>query len=189
MKVRFLAAGLMLLAAAPVAAQGGGQQPQQLDGAVIEEREQRPFDLLLERRQELGLSPDQVTRLQAIAARLEETNRPLREELVRRWQAEREQRRAELMRMTPEERRAELRRLRENGPPPVPESMRPLMQRVRQNIGAAMREAGGVLTPGQKAQVRRMVGERNRGMGMGPGGRRGPGRAGMGGRMPRGRRP
>src|SRR5262245_27630367 len=80
MKVRFLAAGLMLLAAAPAAAQADGQQP--IDGAVIEEREQRPFDLMLERRQELGLSPDQVTRLQAIAARLEETNRPLREELL-----------------------------------------------------------------------------------------------------------
>src|SRR3954447_13476594 len=97
MKARFLAAGLMLLAAVPAAAQAGGGQP--FAGEVLEEREQRPFDLLLQARQELGLTADQVTRLQAIAARLDETNRPLREELVRRWQAEREQRRAELMRM------------------------------------------------------------------------------------------
>ena len=182
MKVRYLAAGLMLLAAAPAAAQAGGDPA--LAAEVMEEREQRPFDLLFQARYELGLTPDQVTRLQAIAARLDETNRPLRAELARQWAEVREQRRAELLRMTPAERRAELRRIRELGPPPVPESMRPLVQRVRQNIGAAMREAGNVLTPGQKQRVRAMVRRPERGR-LGPGARRGPGR--MGGGLPRGR--
>jgi hypothetical protein len=184
MKVRFFAAGLMLLAAAaPAAAQAGGDPA--MGAEVLEEREQRPFDLLLQARYELGLTADQVTRLQAIAARLDETNRPLRAELARRWAEVREQRRAELMRMTPEQRREELRRIREFGPPPVPESLQPLAQQVRRNIGAAMHEAGTVLTPAQKARVRGMIRQQQRGR-MGPGARRGPGR--MGGGLPR-RRP
>lgn len=185
MNLRWLFAALaaVLLGFAPAAAQGGGGSPA---ADVLDAREQRPFDLLLEARAELGLSAAQVTRLQAIAARLEETNRPLRDELVRRWQAVREERRAELMRMTPQQRRAELRRVRQQGPPPVPESMRPVVQRVRQNVAAAMHEARDVLTPEQKARARAMVREHRRGQ-MGPGARQGPGRPGMG--RPRGLRP
>lgn len=185
MRVRLLAAALALLAAVPAA----GQQPGApgMDNEVLEEREQRPFDALLLARQELRLTPDQVTRIEAIAARLDETNRPLRAELVRLWQAEREQRRAELMRMTPAERRAELRRVRAMGQPPVPEHMRPLVQRIRRNIGDAMGEAGNVLTPGQRQQVREMVRQHARGR-IGPGGRR-PGRPGMVRRPPPAARP
>ena len=179
-----LAAGL-LLAAAPAAAQDDG--PPVRGAELLERREQRPLDRLMEVRGELELSDAQVRRLQSIAARLEETNRPLREELVRRWQAVREERRAALMRMTPEQRQAELRRVREQGPPPVPESLRPLVQRMRGNIGAAMREAGTVLTPRQKARARALMRER-RGGEMGPGMRR-DGRPALGGRRPRARRP
>jgi hypothetical protein len=109
----------------------------------------------------------------------------VREELFRRWQAVREERRAELMRMTPEQRQAELRRVREQGPPPMPESLRPLVQQMRRNIAGAMREAGTVLTPRQKAQARTLIRQR-RGQ-MGPGMRRGG--AGLGGRRGRMRRP
>jgi hypothetical protein len=185
MKVRFLAAALALLAAVPAAAQQGADP---LANDVLEEREQRPFDALLQARQDLRLTPDQVTRIEAIASRLDETNRPLRAELVRLWQAEREQRRAELMRMTPAERRAELRRVRAMGRPPVPENMRPLVQRIRRNIADAMGEAGNVLTPNQRQQVREMVRAGARGR-MGPGARRGPGRPGMGRRPPPAARP
>jgi hypothetical protein len=179
-----LAAGV-LLAAAPVAAQQPQEGPPARGADVLEEREQRPFDQLMEVRGELGLSDAQVGRLQSIAARLEETNRPVREELFRRWQAVREERRAELMRMTPEQRQAELRRVREQGPPPMPESLRPLVQQMRRNIAGAMREAGTVLTPRQKAQARTLIRQR-RGQ-MGPGMRRGG--AGLGGRRGRMRRP
>jgi len=173
----FAAVAGLLLAAAPAMAQPGGGGP----GEVLEQRERRPFDQLMEARGELGLSDAQVRRLQAIAGRLEETNRPLREELLRRWQAVREARRAELMRMTPGERQAELRRIREQGPPPVPESLRPLVQRMRRNIAGAVREAGTVLTPGQKARARALMRERRQGR-MGQGMRRGAGRPGLGGR-------
>ena len=179
---RLLAAAL-LLGAAPAAAQEDG--PPARGAEMLARREQRPFDLLMEVRGELGLSDAQVGRLQAIAARLEETNRPVREELVRRWQAVREERRAALMRMTPEQRRAELRRIRGQGPPPVPESLRPLVQRMRGNIGAAMREAGTVLTPRQKARARALVRERRGGGMEGLGMRRGARGMPGGRRVPR----
>jgi hypothetical protein len=183
------AVAALLLGAAPAAAQDAAAPPRGAE--MLDRREQqRPLDLLMEVRGELGLSDAQVARLQSIAGRLEETNRPLREELLRRWQAVREERRAELMRMTPEQRQAELRRIREQGPPPVPESLRPLVQRMRRNIAGAMREAGTVLTPGQKARARALVRERRGGGQMGPGMRGGGGRRpGMGGRRARARRP
>jgi Spy/CpxP family protein refolding chaperone len=179
----FALAAALLLGAAPAAAQDDGPPPRGAE--MLERREQRPFDMLMEVRGELGLSDAQVGRLQSIADRLEETNRPLREELLRRWQAVREERRAALMRMTPEQRQAELRRVRGQRPPPVPESLRPLVHRMRRNIGEAMREAGTVLTPRQKARARELMRER-RGGRMGPEMRRGPG---MGGRPPRAHRP
>jgi hypothetical protein len=182
------AVAALLLGAAPAAPQDAAPPPRGAE--MLDRREQRPLDLLMEVRGELGLSDAQVARLQSIAGRLEETNRPLREELLRRWQAVREERRAELMRMTPEQRQAELRRIRQQGPPPVPESLRPLVQRMRRNIAGAMREAGTVLTPEQKARARALVRERRSGGRMGPGMRGGGGRRpGMGGRRARARRP
>jgi Spy/CpxP family protein refolding chaperone len=182
MRASLLAAVAVLLAAAPAGAQQDGPPPQQ-GAEMLERREQQPFDRLMAVRGELALSDAQVARLQAIAARLEETNRPVRQELLRRWQAVREERRAALMRMTPEQRQAELQRVREQGPPPVPPSLRPLVQQMRRNIAGAMREVGGVLTPAQKARVRELVRERRE---MGPGMRRG-GRPGLRARRPRAR--
>jgi hypothetical protein len=177
-----LFAAALLLGSVPAAAQDDG--PPTRGAEMLEQREQRPFERLMEVRGELGLSDAQVGRLQSIAARLEETNRPLREELLRRWQAVREERRARLMRMTPEERQEELRRVREQGPPPVPENLRPLLQRMRGNVAGAVREAGTVLTPRQKARARQLI--RERGGRMRPGMQRG---GGMQGRRPRARRP
>ncbi len=174
------AAAALLLAISPVAAQTGGAAQQQPGAELLEEHEQRPLETLMEVRSELNLTDAQMSRLQQIAVRLNETNRPLREELFRRWQAYREERRAELLRMTPEERQAELARVRAQGRPPVPPELRPLVQRIRGNIAGAMREAGTVLTPQQKARARELV--RARGGRMGPGrpGRAAPGRPGMG---------
>ena len=179
----FLAALGLLLAVSPAVAQPGAAAGQAQPGAeLLEEHEQRPLETLMEVRQELNLSDAQVERLQQIAIRLDATNRPLREELLRRWQAYREQRRAELLRMTPEQRQAELARVRAQGRPPVPQELRPLVQRIRGNIAGAMREAGTVLTPQQKARAREMMRQR-RGARMGPGrGGRMGGRGGLGGR-------
>ncbi|HEX6746274.1 MAG TPA: hypothetical protein VF092_03085 [Longimicrobium sp.] len=170
----------LLLAISPVAAQTGGAAQLQPGAELLEEHEQRPLETLMEVRRELNLTDAQMARLQQIAVRLNETNRPLREELFRQWQAYREERRAELLRMTPEQRQAELARIRAQGRPPVPPELRPLVQRIRGNIAGAMREAGTVLTPQQKARARELV--RARGGRMGPGrpGRGAPGRPGMG---------
>jgi hypothetical protein len=90
--------------------------------------------------------------------------------------------------MTPEQRQAELARVRAQGRPPVPEELRPLVQRIRGNVAGARREAGTVLTPRQKARARQLLRERRqdrlqngRGgrMGRGMMGRRGRARAGV----------
>jgi Spy/CpxP family protein refolding chaperone len=169
----------LLLAAAPgMVRPAAAQQP---GAELLDQNEQRPFETLVRVRDELQLSDAQVARLQGIATRLQATNRPLREELVRRWQAYREQRRAELLRMTPEQREAELARVRAQGRPPVPPELRPLVQRIRGNVAGAMREARSVLTPAQKARARELLRERRQGRALGGrGGRMGRGMMGRG---------
>jgi TolA-binding protein len=144
---------LLPLTALPARAQEPGPLAVQDGGAP----EERPLDRLMEVRQELGLTDPQMARLQQIALRLEETNRPLRQELLRQWQALREQKRQELLRMPPAERQAEIQRIRQMGHLPPTPAMQQLAEQIRGNIRGAMREAGGVLTPGQKRQVREMM--------------------------------
>jgi Spy/CpxP family protein refolding chaperone len=172
-----IAAASLLVAVAPAAAQPGpGEQPGLQE---LQETEQRPLELLMRVRDELQLTDPQVARLREIAGRLEEANRPLRRQLVMEYGRWREQRRGELLRMTPAERRAELSRANAAGRPPVPPPLRPLVARIHGNIRGAMREAASVLTPAQRARAREMIGERRGGrMGGGQGLRRGR----MGGR-------
>jgi hypothetical protein len=172
---RLLLAGAVLLAPAPLLGQQGGvpaQEPWERDG-VHHLGEGHAFQMLLERRAELSLSDQQVQRLGAIRQRLEAANAPLRERLM----AERErflaERRAQLERMSPEARRAEFARMRDQGRPPLPPSMQPLADQMRENIHGAMREAHAVLNPQQRMQVRRMMREAVGRRGMGGGGRRG----------------
>lgn len=152
--IRRLTIGLALLLAPPLAAQGGADH-----GRPHHPGNGRAFQLLLERRAELGLSESQAERLQVIGRRLESVNGPLRERLAAERQRFLAERRAELERMSPEQRRAEFRRMRERGRPPLPPSMRPLADEMQRNIHQAMREAHAVLTPAQRARVRRMVHE------------------------------
>lgn len=161
---RLVALAAALLMAAPGVARaqpgpgpGPGQQPEL---QVLRESEQQPLERLMAVRNELQLTDPQVARLRQIAGRLEETNRPLRRQLFAEYQRWRAQRRDELERMTPAERAAEMRRVQENGPPPPPESLRPLINRIRGNMRMAVREAGGVLTPAQRARARELVRER-----------------------------
>lgn len=143
-----LAALLAAVAAVPAAAQPGGHPP------FAEERERRPFDVLLRHRAELQLSDGQVRRIEAIGRQLEERNAPLRERLVQQHRRWREERRAQLERMTPRQRREELRRIREHpGEPPVPEALRPTVHQMRVNISDAMHQAQGVLTPEQRVRA------------------------------------
>lgn len=169
----------------PATAQIGAAQP-----AATQEQpgpEDRPLEQLMEVRAELGLSDPQMQRLQAIALRLEQTNGPLWQELQRQRQTLREQKREELLRMPPAERQAEIERIREQGHLPPTPAMQQLAQQIRANIAGALREAGTVLTPGQRQRAREMIqARRQQRMGGGMGGRRG----GFGRRMgPRAGRP
>ncbi|MBV9772974.1 MAG: hypothetical protein JO040_03450 [Gemmatimonadetes bacterium] len=139
---------VLVLLALPLplhAQQGRGRKP-----------EHRPFALLLDHRQELGLSADQVARLQAIARRLEERNQPLREQLRRQREAYFAARRAQIARLSPEARRDTLRRLQgERGKPhPIPAEMRPIVEQMRAHTHDAMEDAETVLTSEQKERAR-----------------------------------
>lgn len=120
------------------------------------EKAHRPFALLLDHRRDLGLTADQVTRLQGIARSLEAQNRPLREQLRRQREAYFAARRAQIARLSPDARRDTLRRLRdERGKPhPLPPEMRPVVEQMRANTHAAMEDAETVLTPDQKERAR-----------------------------------
>lgn len=118
-----------------------------------------PFARLLEKRQELGLTAEQVSRIEAIRSRLQARNQPL----VERMQAarreagvpeRREARGGERPRPT-EEQRTAMRQLRDR--------IRPLAEQVRTNTRAAMEEARAVLTEQQQAQVREWHQEHRRG--------------------------
>ena len=189
MRRTFCRAALLALLAAPAAAAAQQEPAPAAVGQMQDEQERGAWQFLAEHRGELGITPEQQDRLRVIALRLGETNAPLRQQLREQRQRYLAQRRAELLRMTPEQRRAEMERLRRE-PPPVPEGMRPLLEQVRANQRAAMREAQGVLTPDQKQRARALfrqwrAGRRGQG---GPGMRRGglrPGRQRAGGGRPR----
>lgn len=163
---------LAAAAAAPAAAQEPGARARQRavaeraradrahpgQAVLREDAERRAFDVLLRHRQQLALSDQQVRRLEEIRARLEQQNAPLRARLVdehQRWQAER---RAQLERMSVEERRRELRRLRETpGEARLPESLQTTVRQMRLHINEAMHQAQGVLTPEQRLRARELL--------------------------------
>lgn len=137
-----------LLLAAPAAAQRGPDGPPPRHG---------PVEILLRNEAELGLTPAQTERLEEIRRAMEERNRPLVARLMEIRQGVHPRRPAEPP--TPAQ-RAELRR--------AAREARPLMQQIRANNRAAMREVGALLTPEQKERVRELVMERARRRGEGP---------------------
>ncbi|HEX2080547.1 MAG TPA: hypothetical protein VHG08_22780 [Longimicrobium sp.] len=147
--VRYAVAALLAAAAAVPAAAQPGPEP-----SFREAAERRPFELLLRHRDALGLTDVQVRQLETIGERLEQQNAPLRQRLVQEHHRWREERRAQLERMTPEQRREELRRMRgRRGEPPVPEALRPTVYQMRLNINDAMHQAQSVLTPAQRLRA------------------------------------
>jgi hypothetical protein len=151
-----LALALSLSAAAPLAAQPGRDT---MDAETAQENAaRRPFDALLRHRAELELSDGQVRQLQTIRERLEQRNAPLRAQLVERGERWRAERRTQLERMTPQQRRQELRRLRQTpAGQRVPADMQPLVRQMRVNIEEATHEAQGVLTAEQRLRVREIL--------------------------------
>jgi len=155
-----LLAALPAAAPAAVRAQDGAAPPAWSPAEAREEA--MPFAVLLRHRGELRLSRAQVERLEAVGRALEERNRPLRRQLRRQREEFVERRRAQVGRLSPEQRRDTLRRLREErargeGLPP---QMRPVVERMRANTRRAMEEAQQVLTAEQKRRARALVRER-----------------------------
>jgi hypothetical protein len=166
---------LAVAAASPAAAQQPGARARERAAAeraaadraragqrpMAQEAERHAFEALLRHREQLALSDQQVQRLQEIRTRLEEQNAPLRQRLVE----EQAVRRAQLERMSPEERRAELRRLRQaGGAQRVPEALQPTVRQMRLNINEAMHQAQGVLTAEQRLRARELLAARARAM-------------------------
>lgn len=107
-----------------------------------------PVQMLLRHRERLGLTDEQVVRLEALDRRMEERNGPAVARLLemrRRIRADFPGRPRELEPARREEYRRRL------------EAARPLLREIRENNRAAMREVGEVLTPAQKKQVREIL--------------------------------
>lgn len=183
-------AAFALLLAAVAAAPAAAQQPRERERAAAEQAaaaermrqqaafredaERRAFDMLLNHRTQLELSAQQVRELEAIRERLEQQNAPLRARLVEEHSRLQAERRAQVERMSAEQRRAELHRLRRDGRPAVPPALQPTVRQMRLNINEAVHQAQGVLTAEQRlraqALIRREL-QRARAHGMQPGAR------------------
>ena len=146
--------GLLLLSVTrPVHAQTvGGEDP-------VPAGRNGPIQLLLEHREEMALTADQVARLQEIQARVEERNRPLVQrflEIRRRWERERPANWATL----PPARRRQLQERFQSG---IRAESRDLGARVQANHRAAMLRVRGLLSSAQRVRLRSLLDDRSMG--------------------------
>jgi Spy/CpxP family protein refolding chaperone len=112
----------------------------------------KPFGLMMQNREQLGLTDQQIARLEGIAQRLEQQNGPLLQRLREAGIPVRPERRDGVREMTPEQRRELRERL---------EAHRPTLMQMRQNTHAAMEEARVVLTPEQQERMREIMRQRD----------------------------
>lgn len=108
---------------------------------------------LFEHRVELGLSTDQLFRLQEIMDQAEQQNRPIQQQMMTVWR-EWKSRKGAGTAMPDADREALHRR--------TVTEVRLLQEQIQRNEHAAMEEVGTVLTPEQKSMVRQIV-DRSRG--------------------------
>jgi hypothetical protein len=133
-----------LMAAAPPVVEA--QRAPQGQERAMRTPGQMPLARMMERQAELGLTAEQVARLESIQSRLQQQNAPLVAQVREaRMGAERGER----------------------GARQVPEEIRPAMQQLRQNNRAAMEEVRAVLSDEQRAKLRETM---RRGMRQGTGG-------------------
>lgn len=125
--------------------------------ALRQDAERRAFDVLLNHRTQLQLTEQQVRQLEGLRTRLEQQNAPLRARLMEEHQRVQAERRAQLERMSPDERRAELRRLQREGRPGVPQTLQPTVRQMRINISEAVHQAQGVLTAEQRLRAQSLL--------------------------------
>lgn len=125
---RILLAAMFL--ALPVAAHAQNPQgPGRGQGRMM----MSPAAMLLEHKAELGLSADQVAKLEKISSALQEKNAPIMEKMrqARQSNADRSQ-------------------------------MQPLMEQMRENNDAARKEVMAILTPEQQKKAQELVAQRRR---------------------------
>jgi Spy/CpxP family protein refolding chaperone len=188
MKRIFGMAVLAAIAVAPMALEA--QTPRTGQERATRTPGQAPLARVLQHRAELGLTADQVNRLESIQQRLQAQNAPLLEQLrasgawprsgtearERRQLTpeQREQMRQRSQNLTEEEREALREQLRERrqqrepgrvapgarGQRQIPEELRPVVQQLRANTRAAIEEARAVLTTEQQAQLRELMQQR-----------------------------
>ena len=141
--VALAAAALLAGPAAAQQGQGRGQgQDVRGEWAGPGSRARNPVSMLLQRREDLGLTAEQVTRLEAIQTRVERENAP-RIQQLRAVLGDRDPRE-----LTTEE-RAELReRMR---------ALDPVRDEIRQTNRAAMDEARAILTDEQQTRIRQVM--------------------------------
>lgn len=141
---------LVFALAVPAAALAQKGPPERGDG-----REHRgPVEMLLRDRAELGLSEDQVQRLQVVKRQMEEKNRPMVTELLRIRREVDFPQRTRPEEMTPAQREAFQRHI---------EQARPLLDQIHRNNREAMKSVGDILTAEQKAKIRVKIEERDKG--------------------------
>ena len=150
---RYFVALALIAAPAALDGQQGSPEPrrsEEQDGARRDDGKKghhgrSPVGMLLKDRTEIGLTAEQVARLKAIDARLEEQNRPHVRRLVEIRRALPDELKGSPERMSPERRAAFHERMK---------AARPLFERINENNRAAMREVGDVLTQDQKTLLR-----------------------------------
>ena len=140
--------GLLLLAIPrPMDAQTGDPADPFSPGA------NSPVQMLLDHRDEMGLTARQVARLEVIQGRVEERNRPLVQrflEMRRRWER---QRPADWQTLTPARRR----QIQERFQSGIREESRALREQVQANHRAAMLEVRALLTIAQRQRLRTLL--------------------------------
>jgi hypothetical protein len=143
MKQRFqyMLVAIAMLIAVPLPAQQSPQHPGSESGRQARSHE-GPVQRLLVQRTALGLSADQVTRLEAIDRQMDETNRPLIQQLM------------QIRRQLPNRRGREFTAEQRQTYRPQLQAADSLLRKIEENNMIGMRQVGQILTPDQKARVR-----------------------------------
>lgn len=172
-----MALGLVgiVAAAAPALAQGPGKGHGKGAGDRGEHKD--PITRMIEHRSEIGLSDDQVARLESVRDRYVEQNKALREQ-IHQTIGDRERRSREEMErmhdMSREERQAAMQKRHEELLAQYPD-LAPVFDQLKSNHEAMRSELDSILTPEQQDKLKQLRQERREQMQREGRGRRGQG--------------
>lgn len=148
MKIRFLVLALLLVGGAtPLTAQHPHARSGHKHGS-FKTRPQRPVERLLQHREALQLTMEQVEKLQEIDRRTEERNRPYVQRLVEKHREVKAMFEAQPD-LTREQRHAVVKRSMEE--------LRPHVEKIRESDHQAMREVREVLSSEQRSLLRALI--------------------------------